>query len=54
MKESKNPFVSMYKGFKNIFKGKKKDKAPVVQEEALMDMTNISPLINNPQTSNTT
>ena len=23
MKESKNPFVSMYKGFKNIFKGKK-------------------------------
>ena len=54
MKESKNPFVSMYKGFKNIFKGKKKAKAPVVQEEALMDMTNISPIVNNPQTSNAT
>ena len=54
MKESKNPFVSMYKGFKNIFKGKKKAKAPVVQEEALMDMTNISPIVNNPQASNAT
>lgn len=54
MKESKNPFVSMYKGFKNIFKGKKKDKTPAVQEEALMDMTNISPIVNNPQTSNAT
>ena len=28
MKESKNPFVSMYKGFKNIFKGKKKFDEP--------------------------
>ena len=54
MKESKNPFVSMYKGFKNIFKGKKKDKTPAVQEEALMDMTNISPIVNNTQTSNAT
>ena len=54
MKESKNPFVSMYKGFKNIFKGKKKAKTPAVQEEALMDMTNISPIVNNPQTNNAT
>ena len=42
------------KVLKIYLKVKKKAKTPAVQEEALMDMTNISPIVNNPQTSNAT
>lgn len=49
MKKSRNPFIAIYHGIKNIFGGKKKSET--TDEKALMDMTNIKESTNNNPTN---